>query len=348
MWIIAIVIFNSFAVSGLLQAAEPNTSQTPPPAPVPTSPAPPVDPNSPAEIAFRKLLELDGAAQEQAEKWQDELQQPRPQPTTVPGKDPSPTATPVPPPPSRAEVEARIDARMNEVRKEYEKFVESYPRHARGRLAYGSFLGDMGEEDASVSQWQKALELDPTQPAAWNNLANYYAHRGPVRQAFEYFQKAIELKPDEPQYWHSLGDAVFLFRKDAQEYWNIDEPKVFAKAFELYDRAMQLDPRNFVLASDVAQGYYALRPVGNTDAERTADEQRIVQRALQSWTNAWNLTGGPVEREGVLVHFARWKIKERKFQEARTILDGVTNQVYLELRKRLLRNISERELDMLK
>jgi tetratricopeptide (TPR) repeat protein len=205
-----------------------------------------------------------------------------------------------------------------------------HPDHAKSRIAFASFLGDLGDEEAAQAQLEKALTLDPKNPAIYNNLANIYGHDGPIKKAFEYYAKAIELNPHEPTYYHNLGTTVYLFRTDAMELYKIDEGQLFAKVFGLYSNAMRLDPLNFPLASDVAQTYYGITPL-RTD------------EALKAWTNAFVIAGDEIEKEGVHLHFARVKLLSGRFDEARGHLQLVTNSMYAEMKQRLSRNVNERE-----
>ena len=52
------------------------------------------------------------------------------------------------------------------------------------------------------------MALNPKDPAVYNNLAEIYAHHGPVKKAFEYYEKAIQLNPEEPLYYHNFGTVV--------------------------------------------------------------------------------------------------------------------------------------------
>lgn len=283
--------------------------------------------------ALQKLMDDDDQAREDVERWHQEANYP----------------TNVETAPLKVTLQKRIDDRLGSVRGAYDEFLKQEPTNAPAHLAYGSFLGDMGDEEGMVEHWEKARELDPLNPAAWNNLAGHFAHQGPIEKAFPYYEKAIELNPKEPQYWHTFGTVVFLFRKDAQERYHTNEQGVFAKALDLYAHALALDPTNFILASDIAQTYYGIKPApAENEEKKQLAENRLIHQALVSWTNAWNLVGGPVEEQGVKIHFARWKIREKRFQEARDLLSGVTNEVYLQVRKRIERNISEKEREMLK
>jgi tetratricopeptide (TPR) repeat protein len=230
----------------------------------------------------------------------------------------------------KEELKQRIEKRFEPVRKDYEDFIKRHPNHVKVRLAYASFLGDLHDEDGEMAQLEKARELDPKDPATWNNLANYYGHNGPVTNAFVYYTKAIELDPTEPIYYHNFGTTVYLFRKDAREFYHINEQQVFDKAMMLYSNSMKYDPTNFPIATDVAQSYYGIKPMRTNDA-------------LVSWTNALKIAHDEIEREGVYLHFARLKTYFGRFDEARAHLNAVTNEMYAEQRKKLERNLEEKQ-----
>ena len=272
------------------------------------------DPNDPAEKEYRKLLELDDAAQEEVDKWIRDDAAFHQQGAGL----------------SSSTLRARVEQRLKPVREAYDDFLRRHPDHARAHLAYGSFLHDTHDEEGGAAQWEKARELDPKNPAACNNLANHYGHSSPVHKAFEYYAKAIELDPNEPVYYQNFATTVFLFRKDAMEFYKIDEQQVFTKALELYRQALKLDPTNFVLASDLAQTYYGIKPA------RT-------EEAIAAWEYAQKNAPGEVEREGVYLHLARFELNADRFEQARRHVNSVTNVVYEELKKRLLRNIERLE-----
>src|SRR4051812_11691305 len=145
------------------------------------------DKNDPVEREYQKLMIADDEAQADVDKWikaennnlEDGVRS--------------------------VSLQARVKQRLEPVRKGYENFLNRYPNHARARLAFGGFLSDIHEEEEAVVQWEKARELDPKLPAAWNNLANYYGHNGPVSKAFEYYEKAIQLVPNEAVYFENFG-----------------------------------------------------------------------------------------------------------------------------------------------
>jgi tetratricopeptide (TPR) repeat protein len=273
------------------------------------------NPDDPAEKELDRLMAEDDAARAEVDKW---IRDNNAFAAQGAGE-------------SKQALKDRILARLNEVRKDYEDFLKRHPDSAAGHLAYGSFLNDIGKEDEAAAQDEKAAQLNPKDPAAWNNLANYYGEYGPITNAFADYAKAIALNPAEPVYYENLAVVVYLFRKDAREFYHINEQRVFDKALAFYQKAMQLDPTNFPLATDYAQSYYGIRPLRTNDA-------------LEAWTNALKIAHDDVEREGVYIHLARVKIAAGYFAEATAQLAEVTNPMYADLKRRLERSLVDHEI----
>ena len=272
------------------------------------------NPDDPAEKELHRLMIEDDAAMAEVDKWIRDNDAFAAQGAGE----------------TREELNARIMARLNVVRKDYQDLLQRYPDFARGHLAYASFLNNISDEKGGMLENEKARQLDPKNPAAWNNLGNFYSENGPLTNAFAYFGKAIELDPNESVYCQNLALIVYLYRKDAMSFYGLTEPQVFDKALALYQKAVRLDPDNFPLATDYAESYYGVRPLRTNDA-------------LAAWTNALQTARNEAEREGVYIHLARVKIAAGRFDEARAHLAAVTNSIYAGLRDRGERNLAERE-----
>ena len=275
------------------------------------------DPNDPVARELQKLMDNDDAAQAEVDGWIRENREFADKGGGI----------------ANAELNRRIRKRFEPVRAGYEDLIKRHPSNAAALVAYSSFLNDVGDLEEALAQLEKARELSPKDPAIWNNLGVYYSdgHHGPPINSFHCFEKAIELKPSESLYYHNFADAVYMFRRDAEEYYHIDEPQVFDKALALYTKALKLDPTDFPLATDLAEAYYGIRPM------RTED-------ALIAWTNALQIAHDEIEREGVYLHLARVKLYHAgRFDEVRAHLNAVTNSMYAELKKTLERNLEQRE-----
>ena len=270
------------------------------------------NPNDPVDVEYRKILADDDAARAEVDKWIRDAQ----------SFDEQGAASP------RDTLKARIKERLAPVQKAYEDFLERNPKHVDARVAYASFLTETGDEWEGKEQLEKARELKPDDPAIWNNLANYYGHRSPVKKAFEYYAKAIELNPNEPVYYQNFATTVYLFRKDAMEFYNIDEKQVFDKALDLYRQAMKLDPTNFVLATDYAQSFYGTKPPR-------------FEEGLKAWQDTYGLARDDIERQGIVVHLARCEMHIGKFDEAAKHLTSLTNSMYTDMRQKLQKRLEE-------
>ena len=266
----------------------------------------------PVEKEFQKILADDDAAQDEIDKWIRDF-------------NASPTRAAAT---ARAALRAKIEQREQPIKKDYESFVLRHSGHVRARLAYGSYLNDTGDEEGAQTQWEKARELDPRNPAAWNNLGDIYSHGGGEDKVFECYEKAIEINPKEPVYLENLAVTVYLYRKTAQERYHLTEQQVFDKSLELYRKALALDPKNFTLACNYAESFYGTNPARWEDG-------------LAAWTDVLKIAATPTEKEGVYVHLARINIHLGRLDDARQCLGQINDNMYASLKQTLTRNLNE-------
>ena len=66
---------------------------------------------------------------------------------------------------------------------------------ARVQVDFGIAVAQKGLWREAIFRWEKAIEIDPTYAAAYNNLAIAYEHEGLFDKARAAYQKAIELDP---------------------------------------------------------------------------------------------------------------------------------------------------------
>jgi tetratricopeptide (TPR) repeat protein len=276
------------------------------------APGPDTSTNAPAEQVFQRLVAEDDALQSQVKAWRKEADS-----ATTPAV-------------RRATLERQVSERLTALNKQYLEFIRRYPNHARGRLAYGCFLNEKADEPGAQAQWERALELDPTDPDAYNNLAGRYSEIGPSKKAFDFFTKAIQLKPNEAAYYHNFADALYVLRRHAMTNYDLSEQQVFGRALLLYSNAARLQPRNFAFAWDFAQTYYVLEPLP-------------YQAALKAWTNALGTAATAVERGKIRLHLARLKMLAGRLAEARAQLGAITNASIAGMKATLLKAIEQRE-----
>ena len=100
-------------------------------------------------------------------------------------------------------------------------------------------LGEAYERDlhinAALDQMRAAVHYDPRSAEAWGRIGLYSVNLTHYEEARQPLLKAIELEPNESHYYWALGDSYLL---------QSPKPENFAKATELYRKALSLDPKN--------------------------------------------------------------------------------------------------------
>lgn len=66
---------------------------------------------------------------------------------------------------------------------------------AKAQVDFGIELAQKQLWKEAEFRWEKAVELDPTYAAAWNNLGIAYEQQGKFAEAKKAYDKAIELDP---------------------------------------------------------------------------------------------------------------------------------------------------------
>ena len=96
-----------------------------------------------------------------------------------------------------------------------DKFTQSDEHNTRGIE-----LADRGWLTEAISEFQKAIDLDPTSAHAYDNLGTVYAEKGDLIEALDAFMKAVECDPTSPDTHHYLASFLASHAIDLsnQEY----------------------------------------------------------------------------------------------------------------------------------
>jgi Tfp pilus assembly protein PilF len=70
---------------------------------------------------------------------------------------------------------------------------------AKSQVEFGINVAQRGLWREAIYRWEKAVELDPSYAAAYNDLAIAYEHEGQLQKARKAYEKAIELEPNNSQ-----------------------------------------------------------------------------------------------------------------------------------------------------
>jgi len=70
---------------------------------------------------------------------------------------------------------------------------------AKSQVAFGISVAQRGLWREAIYRWEKAVELDPSYAAAFNDLAIAYEHEGQLDKARKAYEKATELEPNNAE-----------------------------------------------------------------------------------------------------------------------------------------------------
>jgi serine/threonine-protein kinase len=146
--------------------------------------------------------------------------------------------------------------------KECTKAVESGMAGAEGHICLGVVENGTGKYDQAVAEFQKAVELEPTNDQAYAGLASAYQHLNKLDEAEKTYQRVIQLRSQYPRPYTNLG-AFYL---QQQEY---------EKAVDMFTHAVTLAPDSYrgysnLGAAYLSQGKYldAIKPLERSIAIR--------------------------------------------------------------------------------
>ena len=70
---------------------------------------------------------------------------------------------------------------------------------AKAEAQFGVDVAQRGLWREAIYRWERAVEIDPTYAAAFNNLAVAYEHEGQMDKARQAYEKAVSLDPENIQ-----------------------------------------------------------------------------------------------------------------------------------------------------
>jgi tetratricopeptide (TPR) repeat protein len=145
------------------------------------------------------------------------------------------------------------------------------------------FLGHVhvarGDLPMAAQEYEKALQLDPKNLKALENLANYYSSINPPK-AVEYYRRYLQTDPYDPEIYFQMGflhqkqndgpQAIAAFKKSIQlDPQQVASHLALAELYELqrstasavtqYQWCTRLDPRNPAFYARLGHLYYANR-----------------------------------------------------------------------------------------
>ncbi len=111
-------------------------------------------------------------------------------------------------------VEAMTLGEYESARVILEELVEAHPGLATPYVNLGIIADQQGDSERAMGWYQKALEVDASQPEALNQLGILYRQKGQLNKALETYRKALAANDGLPQIHYNLGILYDLYLGD--------------------------------------------------------------------------------------------------------------------------------------
>ena len=215
------------------------------------------------------------------------------------------------------------EMQLGEVVRDYESLLRKDPQFVPAYIAYGLFLNTTGHAERSYTIFRKAEALDANNPIIKNQIGNHHAEAAEYQQAAEYYEGAIALAPQEPLYHYQLGTILYEFRDFFVDSKRYTREALLKRSAEAFARAAELAPANIAYAYRHAESFYDL-PTPDWDA------------ALAAWKAIGQRAKAGVEVQTTQLHQANILLQLGRRDEARALLDQITEPVLLTNKQKLV------------
>ena len=163
----------------------------------------------------------------------------------------------------------------------YRKAIEIKPDFADAHNNLGTVLKDQGQSDAALASYRRVLELKPDYAEAHNNLGVALKDLGQLDEAVASYRKAVALKPDYVLAHCNLGNAL-------KELGQLDAAEAS------YRRAEALQPQ----ALEYAVSAHLLLPVISESPESIIEWRERYQNGIATLMNIPGTLDEPGDKLG--------------------------------------------------
>lgn len=113
----------------------------------------------------------------------------------------------------------------------FDRVVNNNPNDDAAWNNRGVTLNELGEYERAIASFDKVVEINPDDDAAWNNRGNALDKLDEHEQALSNYDKALKINPNLEEAWYNRGSALA----------NLDR---YEEAVTSYDEAIAIDSDN--------------------------------------------------------------------------------------------------------
>jgi len=151
--------------------------------------------------------------------------------------------------------------------------IKLQPNNAQAHYALGNVLHMQGKQKKAVPALERAVRLSPNYAAAWGLLGAINTSLGNMSKAVLQYKRAVELRPDLADLYMRLADvlsksgkykdAVSIYLELGKKSYDQGRPK---DAIMIYTKAIEIDPDNDVLYSNMGHMYQSIGDLDKAEA----------------------------------------------------------------------------------
>ena len=221
-----------------------------------------------------------------------------------------------------------LRVQLQSVCHDYDMLLQNSPNFAEAYASYGYLLWKVDMRKEAVGLLLKANQLNPNIALVKNEIGNYLAEEDKPLEAVNYYLAAIRLEPDEPLYHYQLGTLLYEARDEFIKSGDWTSDSIYGASHEAFRKAAELAPDRIEFTYRYAESFYDLK-------KPDWDE------ALRQWASLEDKAQSPIERQTMRLHAANIMIKQGKFDQARIILDSVSEVALQQQKQKLIAQLPQ-------
>ncbi|KID98286.1 tetratricopeptide repeat domain-containing protein, partial [Metarhizium majus ARSEF 297] len=162
------------------------------------------------------------------------------------------------------EATASNNSELEKILEEYEALLQQNDASIPIRKRKVALLRSMGRLPEAVTALNSLLDVCPTDPEAWAELADMYVTQGLYSQAVYALEEVLVLSPNAWNIHARLGEVSFMAATTASEGGS---QKHYAEAVKRFCRSIEL-------CDDYLRGYYGLKLVTDKIVQNTPKSKK--------------------------------------------------------------------------